>query len=628
MGLLTDPNSSMLSGPLFTSLLKHQNVVCIALYLAGVVWFASLAYKPFNAGTYFSENALLPGLVEGSFNAEKLATQLHEELLREAEAYDNSLPYPWIQAKLRQFGLNVYTHNFTLHYPFGGMGNYTGKNIYGILRARRGDNTEAIVLTTPYRPPYHTVLEKTTASVALMLALAKHFREQPYWAKDIIFLISEHEQLGVAAWLEAYHKHTRGHGVLDAGVLSARAGQIQAAVNIELSSIPVSHVDIRIEGLNGQLPNLDLVNLAHRLCGRERVRHTFKQRVDHLEPDSVPGYIYSLTTLLHMVSSQATGVSSGNHGLFHQWGIQAVTLHGGMDQQYPWGRAGFHQLGRILEGMLRSLNNLLERFHQSFFFYLQSATNRYISIGLYMPPFGLIGGVLALKAACLWIETLNKVEERDKNKDTEDKNDVDYSLLSMTSIYIVHHMAGCLILASPQYLSQLGALLLMSADQAIYYGFLCISIIMLFTPFIINRSLSVIYSRETLKCVSCLQLGLILFSVAMYNISLALVIASLYVPICSFISTTKSTLVNAFQALLLVVIHPLSLVLIFTLLDTCRAFPDEGVSEIAGRALSANIRAVMYSITDNYIYGNWVYPVTCVALLPTWHLFWNVLHSK
>lgn len=29
--------------------------------------------------------------------------------------------------------------------------------------------------------------------------------EQMYWAKDIIFLVTEHEQLGMQAWLEAYH---------------------------------------------------------------------------------------------------------------------------------------------------------------------------------------------------------------------------------------------------------------------------------------------------------------------------------------------------------------------------------------------------------------------------------------
>lgn len=38
-------------------------------------------------------------------------------------------------------------------------------------------------------------------------------------------------------------------------------------------------------------------------------------------------------------------------------------------------------MGRILEGIFRSLNNLLERFHQSFFFYLLPSSDRYISIG-------------------------------------------------------------------------------------------------------------------------------------------------------------------------------------------------------------------------------------------------------
>ena len=47
--------------------------------------------------------------------------------------------------------------------------------------------------------------------------------------------------------------------------------------------------------------------------------------------------------------------------------------------------------------MCRSLNNLLERFHQSFFFYLLPATDRYVSIGLYMPPFGLLALPIIIK---------------------------------------------------------------------------------------------------------------------------------------------------------------------------------------------------------------------------------------
>jgi hypothetical protein len=56
--------------------------------------------------------------------------------------------------------------------------------------------------------------------------------------------------------------------------------------------------------------------------------------------------------------------------------------------------------------MFRSLNSLLESFHQSFFFYLLSSTSRYVSIGLYMPPLGcvMIGPILA--AISCWISSV------------------------------------------------------------------------------------------------------------------------------------------------------------------------------------------------------------------------------
>jgi len=37
------------------------------------------------------------------------------------------------------------------------------------------------------------------------LVILNFLTEQIYWAKDIIFLVTEHEQLGMQAWLEAYH---------------------------------------------------------------------------------------------------------------------------------------------------------------------------------------------------------------------------------------------------------------------------------------------------------------------------------------------------------------------------------------------------------------------------------------
>lgn len=64
-------------------------------------------------------------------------------------------------------------------------------------------------------------------------------------------------------------------GIVNHGVLEEHSGSIQAALNLEIHSTKISHIDVKVAGLNGQLPNLDLVNLVHRICSKEGVRNTF-----------------------------------------------------------------------------------------------------------------------------------------------------------------------------------------------------------------------------------------------------------------------------------------------------------------------------------------------------------------
>ena len=47
-----------------------------------------------------------------------------------------------------------------------------------------------------------------------------------------------------------------------------------------------------------------------------------------MDPQSVDGYLQSVKTMLEMMWSQAAGTPSGNHGLFHKYHIEAVTLQG------------------------------------------------------------------------------------------------------------------------------------------------------------------------------------------------------------------------------------------------------------------------------------------------------------
>jgi glycosylphosphatidylinositol transamidase len=95
MGLLSNPSNKQLS-PLLIKFVGKQKLVSILFYFGGIVWFVCLAYRQFNAGmylnrrvynnyfsisvfffcylgTYFSENALLPGLVHSNFKEDSLA---------------------------------------------------------------------------------------------------------------------------------------------------------------------------------------------------------------------------------------------------------------------------------------------------------------------------------------------------------------------------------------------------------------------------------------------------------------------------------------------------------------------------------------------------------------------------
>ena len=58
-----------------------------------------------------------------------------------------------------------------------------------------------------------------------------------------------------------------------------RSGAIQEAINLELDDKEVSHMQILVQGLNGQLPNLDMVNMVIRLCEMEQIRVALKTLV-------------------------------------------------------------------------------------------------------------------------------------------------------------------------------------------------------------------------------------------------------------------------------------------------------------------------------------------------------------
>ncbi|XP_043786986.1 glycosylphosphatidylinositol anchor attachment 1 protein [Apis laboriosa] len=626
MGLLTDPRAG--SGKIIKFLLKWEQPLCYFLYISGIIWMLLLALPVFNDNTYFSENALLPGLVTKESNLEQIAKHYYVHLLHEMKQYPDIMPYAWLAATLSQLHLDVFLHNFTLIYPFQEQ-QFIGQNIYGIIRASRAASTEAIVVSVPFRP-INSIYLDTTPSIALLLAFAKFCRKQKYWAKDIIFLITEHEQLGIQAWLDAYHGVISGNeGVLLSGDLPGRAGSIQAAINLELHSMKISSIDVKIEGLNGRLPNLDLFNLAQNMITKEGIRQSFQRRFDVKYKNKFKNWWYHFNTLLMMITSQATGIPTGNHGLFHRFGIEAITLEGFEKAGHQSSDGNFYQVGRIVESIIRSLNNLLERFHQSYFFYLLPSTDTYISIGLYIRSLVLIIAGIFIKAFSMWqrLQISNSVEDK-KNPIVKQSKDDGLDIGVITSEILWVHICGIMITTSPVIFTYFGREMNFRTEDSIYFGFMAITILTLIWPLYCKRQMK--YKNAVLICVIALvELGTILMCIAMHNFSLALLVAVIYVPIILSITPKQNfTKFRKILSLTWIFLHPFIIASLFIICYTYVNFSSDSFFSILFRGHRAIKQAFVFSIMDSMIYGNWLYNVTISIMFPIWILFWNILCSN
>lgn len=553
-----------------------------------------------------------------------------DDLNAERETHKDTMPYAFLSAKMKQIGLDVYTHNFTLNYPFGGGKKFTGKNVYGILRAPRIASTESIVLTVPYRAPT-SMLTDISYGVPLILAFADFARKQKYWAKDIIFLITEQEQLGVQAWLEAYHGFD-DNAVLRSGSLDGRAGQIQAAINLEVQDFDIQAINIKLEGLFGSLPNLDLHNLVQKLSHKQSIPTGYK-----LSLNGRRGYTYEerVLNLLSAVLSQANGVPTGNHGLFHKYGIEALTLEciknpSVTDQRR---RAGIISLSKIIEGVVRSLNNLLERFHQSYFFYLIVSYDRFVSIGDYMPCIGLMAGALLLKSFILWLSITYSDEdptvsnpEKSKSQSVVEskKTNKNANYLAVGAVIIVAHAVGVVTSYLP-FLTKWNDLVYdknIPTEQGVFYALQVGTMIGLMLALWVKLKPDTV---EVLHVAVCLELGTILIAIGMINFSLGFLLCTFITPFIILLDPIAMTKTGArsfmFKGFYLL-FHPLIVVFFIVLALAFAQFSEQSVNEIFPKAYKAMMDALTHSVVDSLIYGNIMFDLCCLCLYPCWIMLW------
>lgn len=214
------------------------------------------------------------------------------------------------------------------------------------------------------------------------------------WSKDIIFLITPDSRAGPQAWVDAYHD---AHSIPNVASLPLKSGALQGAVVVDY---PFDHrfesIHIVYDGINGQLPNLDLFNTVVSIAsGQMGIGVTLQEMLTHTDT-----YTDRLHTMLRGMLRQGLGHSSGPHSSFIPYHIDAITL-----QPFGEGWQDEMAMGRVIESTFRSLNNLLEHLHQSFFFYLLMQANRFVSIGTYLPSAMLVAVNFTIMAMALWVDS-------------------------------------------------------------------------------------------------------------------------------------------------------------------------------------------------------------------------------
>ena len=300
-------------------------------------------------------------------------------------------------------------------YKVGGK-EHEGENVYGIVHAPRGDGTESIVIVAPIKTFEN---RSNTKGVALVLTLARYFSRWSLWSKDIIILITPDTSMGPQAWIDAYLSQ---HDPDNVASLSLKSGAIQGVICVDF---PMQHnfhaLHVSYDGVNGALPNLDLINTATQISmGQLGIPVLLQSQHMYAKAPEQHHYKNRLQVLGHGMRNQAIGHSTGAHSVFMPYHIDAITLTAigeGWEDEMAF--------GRVVESLTRSLNNLLEKLHQSFFFYLLLQNNRFVSIGTYLPSAMAIGAGFSLMAIHLWIksgseETVKEKTQQSKSTEHDD----------------------------------------------------------------------------------------------------------------------------------------------------------------------------------------------------------------
>lgn len=269
---------------------------------------------------------------------------------------------------------------------------------------------------------------------------------------------------------------------------------------------------------------------------------------------------------------------------------------------------------KIVEGISRSLNNLLERFHQSFFFYVIISSDRFISIGDYMPSIGLMAGSLLIKSFLLWLISNNDPENEsqtaDKKEEEEEKIVIvkksvrNIDVLSVGKVFLLAHLIGVLALfvTTNKLLHDYFHSFNIPTQTGIFYLITLVFAVSLLAPKFLRLNFS---NAQFLNIIVLLELGTMLLSVSMLNFSLGFFLCVVIVPFAIVMNIGVDKKRNLFKFLVKSIVHlfvhPLTAVYGVVLMMSFSSFSEMNFNYILDKSFKATVDGITYSVVDSLV---------------------------
>ncbi|KAI8909021.1 Gaa1-like protein [Gorgonomyces haynaldii] len=565
----------------FNTFRPHLRLVSLVCFVLGVIATCALPLSIGHQSVDADERALLIGQVARYF------THMDDifagnRLSWDQQALNNSSSL--LFEELSSLGFDTEIQHY--QYPVGEDGDLVNdQNVYGILRAPRSEGTEAVILSAPL---VDFSGQQNQFGIRVLLNLAAHFRKFSFWSHDIIFLIPGEGLYGMKTWLDAYH------GLYcdpmdyrcDNRPIKYRAGPVRAAINIEFTgSQQFGDVGIYPEGVNGKLPNADLVTTVVRALQYEGMNVYFHRNNIRLNSWD-PWFLYydiARQNLLDFLSSQALGLPTAAHSLYMQYKIDGISIVGIPASPGITG-IPVDQLARGIESAMRSVNNMLERFHHAFWFYYLPFADRVIPLAIYLAPIMLIIASAVFMSLDLWLRSGSKVIPEAKSREksfqmlqrpfgdstfTEMVRPLYIPLLLLATAHTfsffflgMKEMIKYTALAGIDQTRFIWTSLVVAHELfSLYFCPLCMRILTGEAGASNSQSVA---AWKLLKCLACCECGLFLVVLATSNPSLALILALLLIPQVTLVKPSRDLTGNALQHVLLAFFSPSTIVLGFT----------------------------------------------------------------